>query len=173
MSVKIVGFGNSLTYGYLVNKGYIDFLKEKLKHIEIINAGIPGDTALEGLRRIRYSVLKHHPGITIVEFGVNDAFVGYSVKEFEENYLNILKQIPNKKIIMIPHRLKTVFDWKIVKPFYDKLREIADKNKLPVIDVSKFQLDSSQLLSDGLHPNENGYKLYAEEAYKVIVDFLE
>ena len=168
MSTKIVCFGNSLTYGYLVNKGYIDFLKERLQNIDFINEGIPGDTALDGLRRVEYSVLKHNPDITIVVFAVNDAFSGFTVNEFEKNYLKILDKIPNKKIVMIPHKLRDKFDQKIVKPFYEKLKYIANKKNLPVIDVSKSQLNSYQLLADGLHPNEEGYKVYANIAFNVI-----
>ncbi len=171
MSTKIVCFGNSLTYGYLVNKGYINFLKERFKNIDFINEGIPGDTALDGLRRVEYSVLKHNPDITIIEFAVNDAFSGFSVSEFEKNYFKILEKVPNKKIIMIPHKLKDKFDQKVVKPFYDKLKSIANIENLPVIDVSKFQLNSKQLLADGLHPNEEGYKVYADVAFEVLKKF--
>ncbi len=173
MSIKIVCFGDSLTYGYLVNKGYVDFLKEKLDRLNFINEGIPGDTALDGLYRLEYSVLKHKPDLTIIEFCVNDAFSGFTVKEFEENYIKILNKISGKKVIMIPHMLKEKIDQKIVKPYYDKLREIANIRKIEIIDVSKYKLDSSQLLSDGLHPNENGYEIYAKEAFKTLLKILE
>ena len=167
--MRLVGFGNSLTYGYLVSKGYLDYLKEYLPdHIEIINSGIPGDTVLDGLKRVDYSVSKYNPAVTIVEFGVNDAFLGISAEKFEKYYFNLLGKINCSKIIMIPHTLYDAFDNKIVKPFYDKLKNIAIKTNLPVIDVSKYKLGRNELLADKLHPNEKGYEIYAREAYEVL-----
>ena len=52
--VKIVAIGDSLTYGWQVSKGYLDFLKEMLRKrypkaaFQIVNKGIPGDTASGG-----------------------------------------------------------------------------------------------------------------------------
>ena len=37
------------------------------------------------------------------------------------------------------------------------------------IDVSKHMLAENELLSDMLHPNENGYKIYAKEARKTLI----
>jgi len=173
MSIKIAGFGNSLTYGYLVNKGYLDYLKEYIIDADIINEGIPGDTAFGALQRVEHSLHRHKPDLTIVEFCVNDAFSGFSVKEFENYYIQILDKIPNNKIIMIPHKLKESIDQKIVKPFYECLRKIGNLREIPIIDISKFQLNSSQLLADGLHPNEKGYEIYAKEAFKVVNEFLK
>ncbi len=167
--LRLVGFGNSLTYGYLVSKSYLDYLKEYLpSHIEIINSGIPGDTVIDGLHRIDYSVSKYNPHITIVEFCVNDAFSGISVEKFEKYYLSLLGKINCEKIIMIPHSLYDDFDNKTVKPFYDRLKNIARKTDLPVIDVSKYRLGRNELLADKLHPNEKGYETYAREAFEVL-----
>ena len=170
--MKVVCFGNSLTYGYLVNKGYIDYLKEYFPETEFINSGIPGDTAYDGLMRIDYSVLKHKPYITIIEFGVNDAFSGFSVNALKNNLLSILRKINGIKILMIPHRLYDNTDHKIVKPYYEAIKNLAIENNLPYIDVSKHKLNENELLSDLLHPNENGYKIYAKEARKILINYL-
>ena len=167
--IKIVGFGNSLTFGYLVNKGYLDFLNEKLRsNIKIINSGVPGDTIIDGYERIEYSVIKYSPDITIIEFCLNDAFSNISIEKFENYYLSVLSKIGNSKIIMIPHALYEVIDIKTVKPYYDKLFQISKKLSLPLINVSKYKFTRKELLSDMLHPNESGYRIYADEAYAVL-----
>lgn len=170
--MKVVCFGNSLTYGYLVNRGYIDYLKEYFPDTEFVNSGIPGDTAYDGLMRIDYSVLRHNPDLTIIEFGVNDAFSGFSVNAFKNNMILILEKIQGIKILMIPHRLYYDTDHKIVKPYYDAIKNIAIENNLPYIDVSKHKLSEKELLSDMLHPNEKGYKIYAKEARKILINYL-
>ena len=171
--MKIVGFGNSLTHGYLVNRGYLNFLQDNLPlSVEIINSGIPGDTIIDGFGRLESSVLKYNPDITVIEFAVNDAFAGIPVHEFEKYYLYVLKKIKRNKIIMIPHTLFYQTDERIVKPYYDKLKEISDKNNLLLINVSKYKLSKDELLGDKLHPNENGYKVYAKEAYNVLKEIV-
>mgnify|MGYP001594590110 FL=1 len=61
--VKIVAIGDSLTHGWLVSKGYLDFLKEMLRKrypgssFQLVNKGIPGDTASGGLDRNRKRVV--------------------------------------------------------------------------------------------------------------------
>ncbi|RPI97413.1 MAG: SGNH/GDSL hydrolase family protein, partial [Spirochaetales bacterium] len=63
----IVALGDSLTQGWLVNKGYLVFLGEMLKEkypkaqFDIINRGIPGDTAEGGLLRVREDVIDEDP----------------------------------------------------------------------------------------------------------------
>ncbi len=170
--MKVVCFGNSLTYGYLVNKGYIDFLRDYFPDTNFINFGIPGDTAYDGLMRIDYSVLKHNPDLTIIEFGVNDAFSGFSVNAFKNNLLSIIEKIKGIKILMIPHRLYYDTDQKIVKPYYETIKNVAIENNLSYIDVSKHKLGENELLSDMLHPNENGYKIYAKETRKILINYL-
>ncbi len=170
--MKVVCFGNSLTYGYLVNKGYIDYLKEYFPEANFINSGIPGDTAYDGLMRIEYSVIKYNPNLTIIEFGVNDAFSGFTVNSFKNNLQTIIDKIKGIKILMIPHKLYYETDQKIAKPFYDAIKDIAILNNLSYIDVSKHRLTEKELLSDMLHPNEKGYKIYAKEARKILINYL-
>ena len=54
----IAALGDSLTYGWMTEHGYLDYLKSMLNkkfpgsRFKIINRGIPGDTAKDGLRRV-------------------------------------------------------------------------------------------------------------------------
>lgn len=170
--MKIVCFGNSLTYGYLVNKGYVDYLKEYFPQHEFINSGVPGDTSLDGLNRIYESVISYNPDLTIIEFGVNDAFCEFSTNEFRKNLELMVSKIKGIKILMVPHKLYHDFDMKFVKPFYDTIKITAIKNNLPYIDISKYKLGKDELLGDLLHPNEKGYKIYAKEVRKILINYL-
>jgi lysophospholipase L1-like esterase len=40
--------------------------------LQAINAGIRGNTSTQGLRRLERDVLRHAPGVVVVEFGLND-----------------------------------------------------------------------------------------------------
>jgi acyl-CoA thioesterase-1 len=170
----LVGFGNSLTYGYMVRKGYLDYLQDLLgAHCKIINSGIPGDTVLDGLRRIKESVLKYNPDITIIEFALNDAFSNFTVNEFKRNYQEIINKIDKIKVIVTPHKTFDNFITKAAKPFYDTLKILSHENNLPLIDISKYTFSRKELLSDNVHPNEKGYEIYAKEVYKVIGELID
>ncbi len=39
--------------------------------------------------------------------------------------------------------------------------------------IPEYTFGKNELLGDNLHPNENGYKIYAKETYKVIKSIVE
>ena len=79
--------------------------------INIINAGISGDNAPNGFKRLERDVLRHNPDLVVVCFGLNDCGHG---KDGIEKYLtalaNIFKSIQkaDKEIIfMTPNMMNT------------------------------------------------------------------
>ena len=69
----VLAFGDSVTYGTGAAPG-----EDWLKHLaaqtgwQIINAGIPGETAFAGKARIQALLDEHRPVLVIVEIGGND-----------------------------------------------------------------------------------------------------
>jgi lysophospholipase L1-like esterase len=74
---RIVFFGDSLTAGR-DGASYLALLKEKvvcdgaLREVELINAGVGGDTVVNLARRIAQDVVPHQPDWVVVFIGVND-----------------------------------------------------------------------------------------------------
>ena len=68
----IVAFGDSITYGVGASQAaaYPSALSRRLG-VEVINAGVPGETSAEGLARLP-EVLELDPWLVIIEFGGND-----------------------------------------------------------------------------------------------------
>ena len=66
-AVTIVALGDSLTAGWMVCKGYIDFLREELTQtypqakLKVINDGLSGDTTNYCRYRLRSNILDLHP----------------------------------------------------------------------------------------------------------------
>src|SRR3990172_12452360 len=85
-TLTIVALGDSLTHGWLVRKGYLDFMSEMIKSryphrtVKIINRGVPGDTAEGGLARLEHDVIDLNPDLVFIQFGLNDAFSGISAE---------------------------------------------------------------------------------------------
>src|SRR5215210_2745971 len=81
----VVFLGDSITaartYGKLVeNYTLLRFPDRKLR---FVNAGVGGDTAAGGLKRLKRDVFSHKPTVVIVAYGVND--IGWGLKADDEH----------------------------------------------------------------------------------------
>jgi lysophospholipase L1-like esterase len=81
----VVFLGDSITaartYGKLVeNYTLLRFPDRKLR---FVNAGVGGDTAAGGLKRLERDVFSHKPTVVIVAYGVND--IGWGLKADDEH----------------------------------------------------------------------------------------
>jgi lysophospholipase L1-like esterase len=78
---RIINMGNSCTFGVGVpyKETYSGWLESiltsqatPLKKYEVINAGIPGYSSLQGLRYLKNEIIKYKPDIITVLYGLND-----------------------------------------------------------------------------------------------------
>ena len=89
----IVAFGDSITAGFAVRRGFPSLWKEMLQQkfpeakVEMINSGISGDTSQDGLARLDWAVLSYEPDLVTINFGINDAVLDISVDEFKANLI--------------------------------------------------------------------------------------
>jgi lysophospholipase L1-like esterase len=116
-NVTIVGFGDSLTFGYGIEEAnrWTNLLAEAL-NCKVINSGVCGNTSSEGLARIKDDVLSYNPDYVIINFGMNDHFIkadeSYEAKvslvQFEKNIekmLSLIKDIKAIPILITPNRI--------------------------------------------------------------------
>jgi acyl-CoA thioesterase I len=81
-TLKVVALGDSLTAGYGVapGKAFPDLLQAALRangyDVEVVNAGVSGETAADGLARFDWSVPQGTDAL-IVELGANDMLRGF------------------------------------------------------------------------------------------------
>ncbi|MHC4885786.1 MAG: SGNH/GDSL hydrolase family protein [Planctomycetota bacterium] len=75
----LVTFGDSTTAPRGNLRIYTDALRdvlaERASGIEVINAGVPGNTTADGRERFERDVLTHQPDLVVMQFGINDAAV--------------------------------------------------------------------------------------------------
>ncbi len=183
--VTIAALGDSLTYGWMVNKGYISFLEDMICEkypgcrLTILNRGIPGDTAQGGLSRLQNDVIKYKPDLVFIQFALNDAFSGYTPEQYK-NYISvIIDQITegtDAEIFLVTSVcLIDQMANRRANSFYDILDELASDNELPIAMVHEYmrkkidnELQLEHLIqSDGVHPNDDGHRLMAEAVMEV------
>lgn len=178
-TLKLVALGDSLTYGWMVERGYLDFLKEMfVVHyprgiLKIVNRGIPGDTAEGGLARLQQHVIASAPDLVFVQFGLNDAFCGCSIDAFARNIIGIIKGIQKGSgadILLMTSGALEDREFEIAGPFYDRLAAIAEQQSVPIAlvhrhweqKVSEGVSFDTLVQADRVHPTTEGYRLMAE-----------
>jgi lysophospholipase L1-like esterase len=181
----IVALGDSLTQGWMVRKGYLAFLEEMLGSLfpsasfKILNRGIPGDTAEGGLMRVREDVIDEDPNCVLVQFALNDAFIGYPVERFRHNLQSIVDRIGENTdaeiILLTSVHLVESRDSATAAPFYDAIEKLGAANGLPVVRVHEYWRKKISEVAefrglvqpDMVHPTVEGYRLMAEAVMEV------
>ena len=167
----IVCFGDSLTFGTGAERGK-DYPSQlsKLINMEVVNAGVPGDTTATALERID-DIIGMNPRAVLVTLGGNDL----------KN--RVQKEIAFKNLELIIHTIQDhgalVNLGGIDVPFWgrgfgDAYKELSKKTGSVLIpNIFKDILGKSHLMSDSIHPNSAGYSIMAERFYKVLKPYLQ
>jgi acyl-CoA thioesterase-1 len=163
--VKIVALGDSLTAGFLLRPSdafpaqLAAALKKKGIAVEIINAGVSGDTAKAGLERLDWAVPDGTEAV-IVELGANDALRGIDPAETRKALDAIMSRLKARGIEILlagmeaPRNLGPEY----TKAFNSIYPDLAQKHGalLYPFFLKGVALDPKLNLADGLHPNAEG-----------------
>ena len=164
---EIICLGDSITEGVGAGAGedYPSILGKKLA-VEVINAGIRGETTRDGLKRIERDVLQKNPRLVIIEFGANDFFLKIPQEETFKNIDKMIALVQNKGSMAAVAAIKIGI---LSDGYYAGYKEVAQKRKALLIpDILKGVFDHPEYKFDEIHPNAQGYKLVAERIYQYI-----
>ena len=155
----IVCFGDSLTAGVGRGDGpsYPDHLAGRLG-VEVVNAGVPGDTAGLALRRID-GVLAEDPWLGGGGLGGNDILRRVPIETTESALNEIVERLLEAGVVPLLIEVRGPFGRRYAKLF-DRLE---DTHGVPVVrDVLPRLLLDARYKSDAIHLNAAGYELLAE-----------
>lgn len=190
-----LGFGNSITYGYLdyqeaPDLGYIPRLQEMLINeygeAEVINEGWPGETTIGGVSRIEDVLHTHQAQYLLLMEGTNDIiFQEISTATSEFNLKEMVRKSKEYGVYVIISTIIPRNDWRWKRIYYreriydlnDRIRNLAEVERIPLIDFFNIFYNypaeeggwTSLLSSDKVHPSEKGYQLMAETWFKEIM----
>lgn len=183
--VTIVTFGDSITAGFAVRRGFPSFWQEMLQKkypeakIEMINSGTSGDTTMDGLARLDWSVLSYEPDLVTINFGINDCVLRLGLEEFEINLVEMVRCIragPESEILLLSSQpLETPPYDRLVLDYYQTIEQVAGEMDAGFVDVYGAWMErvsqgtplGSLVLSGLDHPNEAGYRIIAEELMRL------
>ena len=166
----IVCLGDSITSGVgaAPAQPYPGLLAEKLG-VEVINAGVPGDTSEDGLARLG-EVLALDPWLVIVELGGNDILRQVSPARSEAALRRILDRLLAARVVPVLVEIEVPFRGGYAEVF-ERIEEDYD---IPVVEdtLGEILLDAS-LKADPLHPNAEGQRILAEAIAEVVEPIIE
>ena len=192
-ALRVACVGNSITDGYGISLseeyGYPAVLGRKLGNkYRVKNFGVSGHTMLQKgdcpyMKNDVYRWCKEfNPDVVVIKLGTNDSKPqNWKYKdEFmtdAQQMIDELKALPARPDIYLAYPVKAmssafdISDSVIVNGVIPMIRRLARKNKLKVIDLhSVFDGHPEWLISDGIHPNDKGAAVIAEEVKKAILE---
>jgi len=170
----VVAFGDSIVEGYGQPEGWPEILGRDLAArypgVRVINAGVSGDTAGDGLRRIQKDVLAHRPDLVLIAFGLNDMKNGVPVSKFRKELSAMILEISGEgaqPVLLTTTRLQqgaSLLARLNPAPFNETLKSLAEERGVFLIDVNDgFKgLNTPEYLMDAAHPNQEGYRRLAK-----------
>lgn len=180
--VKIVCLGDSITGAYYHSGGlraYPELLELVLRRtlpkaqVTVFNAGMSGETTVNGLARLDRDVISRQPDLVTVMFGMNDV-VKVPIDEFRRNLLEICNRVRQSGAELLLCTQNSVTDTEPrpgskLAVYTEVIRELGRNERIPVVDVhARFEAIRAQdplawtrLASDEIHPNFDGHRLIA------------
>ena len=170
-----VFLGDSITESYDLEKYY--------KKLPTVNSGIMGHVTKDILNDLEDRVYKYNPSKVILLIGINDLLYenhdDQISKDIDEITGKIHKELPDCEIY-----IQSIYpmnnDWYVyaskeeITKVNNEIKKICKENNFKYLDVYSVLIDDNyqfdkKYTNDGLHPNEEGYKVITKYIKEEIV----
>jgi len=163
--LRIVVLGDSLVAGFGIKPSDAfpaqleRALKERGHDVEVINAGVSGDTTAGGLDRVGWAV-PERTGAVILELGANDALRGLDPRRAKSNLDKIITTLKagGAEVLLAGMLAPRNLGEPYTRAFDAIYPELAAKHGLLLYPffLDGVAMNAKLNLDDGLHPNSRG-----------------
>ncbi|MGM0595325.1 MAG: arylesterase [Pseudomonadota bacterium] len=164
----ILAFGDSLTFGTgaKAEESYPAIL-ERLSGHTVINAGVPGERTPAGLRRLPAVLDKHQPALLLLCHGGNDMLRKQPVDAMADNLKAMIALARERgiQVVLLGVPRPALFGLESAETYYRVAEELAVPLEGEIVPEV---LSDSDLKSDKIHPNPEGYRRMAEAVYQLL-----
>lgn len=179
----IIFYGDSITAGYGIGTelAFPELIKNQLDknnfEIEVVNAGLSGETSAGGLTRVDW-VLNRKYDVFVLELGANDGLRGLPVDETEKNLQQIIDKVkakyPETIIVLAGMLVPPNMGETYTSSFENIYPRLAKKNDAIIIPFLLKDVAGIVELNqpDGIHPNVKGHEIIAKNLYPVFENLL-
>lgn len=142
--------------------------------VEIVNAGVSGDTSAGGLRRLDWALDRGRVDVLVVELGANDGLRGQSPSALEDNLRTIVERArerhPDVSIVLVGMEAPANLGPDYTRRFRSVFPRVAGSMEVALVP---FLLDGvagidSLNQPDGIHPTAAGNRIMAETVWPVL-----
>ena len=181
--ITVVALGDSLTHGYGLpqEEGFVPQLDAWLAEhgaeaVEVVNAGVSGDTTAGGLARFDWSVSEGADAM-IVALGGNDLLRGVQPETSRANLDAILDKADAMGIPVLLSGMRAPLNYgPDYKEAFDSMYpELAEEHGAlyDPFFLAGVEDDRSLWQADGLHPNAEGVARIVERIGPMVLDLVE
>ncbi len=174
-ALTIAFLGGSITEGTdraTPGSFYVDIVGKSFKQhfseqkVNIINAGWGGTGSEFGLFRLYDDVCAYEPDLVFVEFACNDILkTDDDTVFYMENIVRNLINLPKIPCIVFIYTTDNKYNTKRAAH-----RKVAKNYSIPEIDIQSYikalvseeKISFDKIFGDNIHPNDSGYKIYAD-----------
>ena len=138
--------------------------------VEVVNAGVSGDTSAGGLRRLDW-ILQNPVALMIVELGANDGLRGLPVDQMEANLDSILSRTaaryPEARLAVVPMEAPRNLGQTYVDDFRAVFPRVAERHGALLLTFILEGIAGVPELnqSDGIHPTLQGHRIMASNIW--------
>lgn len=179
---RVVFLGDSLTagYGLAEEEAFPAVLKRRLEEaghaVDVVNAGVSGDTSAGGLRRVDW-VLGQNPDVLVVALGGNDGLRALPVQQLESNLTKIVQRArgAGARVLLLGVRMPPSHGQHYKSAFeaiYPRLAEEMEVALVPRM-LEGVAGKPSLMQPDGIHPTAEGQRVIADNVLPALAKLLE
>src|SRR5207247_577670 len=171
---RIVVLGDSLTagLGLPIAAAYPSLLQQRLKagglDLEVVNAGVSGDTSAGGLARLDWA-LQGDVRVLIVALGGNDALRGLPVDQLKGNLAQIIERAQARGITVVLAGMEAPpnFGRPYLVAFHQVYPTLARQYQVALVPFLLQGVAGERALNQpaGIHPTPEGGRIVAATAW--------
>ena len=175
----VLCFGTSLTAGtgLAPEEAFPALLQGKVDSaglgFRVVNAGVSGETAAAGLRRIDW-LLQQPIGVLVLELGANDALRGQDLADAKRNLQEIIDRTraryPGVRVVVAGMEAAPNLGRRYTREFRDLFVDLARENRAVLIPFLLEGVAGQAELNqaDGIHPTAAGARIVADRVWKTL-----
>lgn len=170
-SPRVVFLGDSLTAGFGVDleQAFPAIVGETLRRnglpVEVVNAGVSGDTTAGGLRRLDW-LLRQKPDVVVVGLGGNDGLRGLDLKASEDNLraIALKSREAGASVLLLGMLIPPNYGPEYATQFREVYPRVAKETGATLVPflLEGVGGDPSLNQPDGIHPTAEGHEILAE-----------
>lgn len=183
-SRTVVFVGTSLTAGLGLDPedAYPSLIARKIDSaglgFRVVNAGVSGETSAGLLRRLDW-LLRGPAAVVVVETGANDGLRGVDVDSMRANIRAILDRVrtakPEARVLLVQMEALPNFGPRYTVRFREVFPALARETGVMLAPFLLEGVAGEPRLNqpDGIHPNEEGERIVAENVWRALRPVLE